>query len=108
MQRNEPRAGTIDYRWVVLAAATFAQAAASFVTQGLGILAGVLQEDFRLSSFEVGLLMASSNAAPIFVLPFVGDLLDRRSERVIVATGAVVLAIGLVLSALAPSFVFLL
>ena len=108
MQNGNTPGNTIDYRWIVLAAATFAQAAASFVMQGLGILAGFLQEDFGLSSFEVGLLMASATAAPIFVLPFVGDLLDRRDERVIVGTGAVVLALGLVLSVLAPGFAFLL
>jgi MFS family permease len=108
MQHREMPGRNFDYRWVVLAAATFAQAAASFVMQGLGILAGFLQEDFRLSTFEVGLLIASATAAPIFVLPFVGDLLDRHSERLIMATGAVVLAIGLVLCALAPGFIVLL
>ena len=107
--QHEIRSGhTIDYRWIVLAAATCAQAAASFVMQGLGILAGFFQEDFKLNSFEVGLLMASATAAPIFVLPIVGDLLDRRDERVIVGAGAVVLASGLLLSVLAPGFVFLL
>src|SRR5882762_8321112 len=108
MQHGNSPTRTIDYRWIVLAAATFAQAAASFVMQGLGILAGFFQEDFRLNSFEVGLLMASATAAPIFVLPIVGDLLDRRDERVIVGAGAVVLASGLLLSVLAPGFVFLL
>src|SRR5262249_27229133 len=108
MQFRETPQSKIDYRWVVLVAATTAQAAASFVTQGLGVLAGFLQEDLWLTSLQVGLLMAAATAAPIVMLPFVGDLLDRRSERVIVATGAVVLAVGLVLSALAPGFVYLL
>jgi MFS family permease len=98
----------LHYRWIVLIAATFAQAAASFVMQGLGILIGFLQEDFRLNSFEVGLLMASATAAPVLVLPFVGDLLDRKSESLIVATGAVVLAAGLALSVMAPRFALLL
>jgi MFS family permease len=72
--------------------------------QGLGILAGFLQQDFGLSTLQVGLLMAASTAAPILALPIVGDLLDRRSERMIVGTGATVLAAGLVLSALGPNF----
>src|SRR5262245_1250875 len=107
MQLNEtPRPS--DYRWVVLVVATIAQATASFVTQGLGILAGFLQQDFALSNLQVGILMAAAHAAPILVLPIVGDLLDRRSERVIIGTGATILALGLVLSTLAPSFGWLL
>jgi sugar phosphate permease len=97
-----------SYRWVVLAAATIAQAAASFVIQGLGILAGFLQETFDLSSSEVGLLMAASAAAPIFALPIVGDLLDRQSERAIVGLGAAILAAGLLFSVLVSQFAILL
>jgi MFS family permease len=74
----------------------------------LGVLAGFLQQDLQLSSFQVGLLMAASTAAPILALPIVGDLLDRRSERMIVGTGAAILALGLVLSALGPNFACLL
>ena len=103
MSRSNP-----SYRWIVLVVATIAQAAASFVMQGLGVLAGFLQQDLQLSSFQVGLLMAASTAAPILALPIVGDLLDRRSERMIVGTGAAILALGLVLSALAPNFACLL
>jgi MFS family permease len=96
------------YRWIVLVVATMAQAAASFVMQGLGILAGFVQQDFDLSSLQVGLLMAAATAAPILALPVVGDLLDRRSERMIVGSGAAILAAALVLSTLGSNFVFLL
>ena len=106
MQLRESPPST--YRWIVLVVATIAQAAASFVIQGLGVLAGFLQEDLQLSSFQVGLLMAASTAAPILALPIAGDLLDRRSERMIVGTGATILAVGLVLSALGPNFACLL
>src|SRR5947209_10932193 len=75
LQRRETRQSTYDYRWVVLAVAALAQATASFVTQGLGILAGFLQQDFQLSNLEVGLLIAAANVAPIVALPVVGDLL---------------------------------
>src|SRR5262249_24910284 len=67
-----------------------------------------VQQDFALSNLQVGLLMAAWNVAPILALPFVGDLLDRRSERVIVGIGATILAASLVLSALAPSFAWML
>src|SRR5215467_11368380 len=108
MQLRESPPSNPSYRWIVLVVATIAQAAASFVIQGLGVLAGFLQQDLQLSGFQVGLLMAASTAAPIFALPIVGDLLDRRSERMIVGTGAAILAVGLVLSALGPSFAWLL
>lgn len=96
------------YRWIVLAVATIAQASASFVMQGLGVLAGFLQQAFELSSSEVGLLIAASAAAPIFALPIVGDLLDRQSERVIIGIGAAIVAAGLVFSMAAPNFAVLL
>src|SRR5215469_12171055 len=108
MQLTESLRSNPGYRWIVLAVATIAQAAASFVMQGLGVLAGFLQQDLLLSGFKVGLLMAASTAAPILALPIVGDLLDRRSERMIVGTGAAILAVGLVLSALGSNFAFLL
>src|SRR5262245_11227642 len=108
MQLRETRQSTYDYRWVVLVVATLAQATASFVTQGLGILAGYLQQDFQLSNLEVGLLIAAANVAPIVALPIVGDLLDRRSERLIVGVGAAILTTGVLLSVLGTSLVWLL
>jgi len=108
LQLRQTRQSTYDYRWVVLAVATLAQATASFVTQGLGILAGFLQQDFQLSNLQVGLLIAAANAASIVALPIVGDLLDRRSERLIVAIGAAILTTGVLLSVLGTSFVWLL
>jgi len=72
MQLQEMRQSKYDYRWVVLAVATLAQATASFVTQGLGILAGFLQQDFQLGNSGVGLLIAAANVAPIVALPIVG------------------------------------
>jgi MFS family permease len=74
----------------------------------LGILVGFLQQDFQLSNLEVGLLIAAANVAPIVALPIVGDLLDRRSERLIVAIGAAILTAGVLLSVLATSFTWLL
>ncbi len=108
MQQAGTSRSKYDYRWIVLVAATIAQAAASFVMQGLGVLAGFLQQAFQLSSSEVGLLIAASAAAPVFALPIVGDLLDRQSERAIVGLGAAILAAGLVFSILAPNFAVLL
>jgi sugar phosphate permease len=96
------------YRWVVLTAATAAQAAASFALLGLAALAGFLQRDFGLSAAETGLLITASYAAPLFSLLFVGDLLDRKSERVIIGLGAALLAAPLLLAATSGSYAVLL
>ncbi len=92
------------YRWVVLAAATLAQASASFAMLGLPALAGFLQQEFGLTAAETGLLLTASYAAPLFALLFVGDLLDRKSERLIIGLGAGILFVALLLAAASGSF----
>src|SRR5579863_5797714 len=92
------------YRWLVLAAATAAQATASFALLGLAALAGFLQRDFNLTAAETGLLITASYAAPLFV----GDLLDRKSERLIIGVGAVVLFVPFVFAAASRHYAVLL
>jgi predicted MFS family arabinose efflux permease len=96
------------FRWLVLGAATFAQAGASFALLGLAALAGFLQSDFKLTAAETGLLITASYAAPLFSLLFVGDLLDRKSERLIIGLGAVILFAGLLLAATSGVYAVLL
>ena len=83
------------YRWLVLAAATFAQATSSFAMLGVAALAGFLQRDFRLSGTETGLLITATYGAAVFSLLFVGDLLDRKSERLIIGVGGTIAFIAL-------------
>ena len=101
-------AGLTSYRWFILAAATLSQASAAFATQGLAALAGFLQAGFSLTTTEVGLLFTAIGMAPIFTLLFVGDLLDRASERTIIGIGTAVIAFGLVAAAMTGSFIMLL
>ncbi len=96
------------YRWLVLGAATFAQASASFAMLGVAALAGFLQQDFKLSAAETGLLITASYAAPTFSLLFVGDLLDRKSERAIIGVGAAIGGGALVFAATSGNFTVLL
>jgi predicted MFS family arabinose efflux permease len=96
------------YRWLVLGAATSAQAAASFAMLGLAALAGFLQQDFHLSAAETGLLITVNGAAPLFSLLFVGDLLDRKSERLIIGVGAAIMAVALLVAAVSRDFLVLL
>jgi predicted MFS family arabinose efflux permease len=97
-----------SYRWVVLAAATLAQASASFALLGVPALAGFLQQDFGLSATETGLLLTATYAAPLFALLFVGDLLDRKSERLIIGLGAAILFVAMLLAAASSGFAALL
>jgi MFS family permease len=97
-----------SYRWLVLAAATLAQASASFALLGLAALAGFLQRDFNLTAAETGLLITASYAAPLFSLLFVGDLLDRKSERLIIGVGAALLSAAFLLAAMSSSYAVLL
>jgi len=99
---------TTTFRWLVLAAATLAQATASFALLGLAALAGFLQRDFQLSAAETGLLITASYAAPLFSLLFVGDLLDRKSERLIIGVGAVILFAAFALAATSADYAVLL
>ncbi len=96
------------YRWLVLAAATLAQASASFAMLGVPALAGFLQQDFSLSAAATGLLLTATYAAPLFALPFVGDLLDRKSERLIIGLGAAILFVAMLLAAASHGFAALL
>ena len=96
------------YRWLVLGAATFAQASASFAMLGVAALAGFLQQDFKLSAAETGLLITASYAAPTFSLLFVGDLLDRKSERAIIGVGAAIGGGALLFAATSGNFAVLL
>jgi len=100
--------GKSTYRWVVLGAATFAQASASFAMLGVAALAGFLQQDFRLSAAETGLLITATYGAAAFSLLFVGDLLDRKSERLIIGIGGAIAFIGLLLAMLTNRFELLL
>jgi predicted MFS family arabinose efflux permease len=96
------------YRWLVLASATFAQATSSFAMLGVAALAGFLQRDFRLSGAETGLLITATYGAAVFSLLFVGDLLDRKSERLIVGIGGAIAFIALLAATRSGGFTVLL
>jgi predicted MFS family arabinose efflux permease len=96
------------YRWLVLAAATFAQATSSFAMLGVAALAGFVQRDFRLSGTETGLLITATYGAAVFSLLFVGDLLDRKSERLIIGIGGTIAFVALLAATRSGDFAVLL
>src|SRR3984885_6295573 len=96
------------YRWLVLAAATFAPATSSFAMLGVAALAGFLQRDFRLSGAETGLLITATYGAAVFSLLFVGDLLDRKSEWIIIGVGGTIAFVALLAATRSGDFAVLL
>jgi len=96
------------YRWLVLTAATFAQATSSFAMLGIAALAGFIQRDFALSAAATGLLITATYGAATISLLFVGDLLDRKSERLIIGVGGAIAFVALMLATQSGGFVLLL
>ncbi|MFI6988942.1 MFS transporter [Nonomuraea wenchangensis] len=100
--------GTGRYRWVVLAAATFTQAASGFFVQGIGAMGVHLRHDLDLSAAQLGLLISAAQLAPLAGLLVAGELLDRYDERWVVGAGAGVVAVSLAVGSLAPGYAALL
>lgn len=98
----------VRFRWVVLGAATFTQAASAFFVQGIGALGVQLRVDLGLSAAQLGLLASAAQLAPLAGLLVAGELLDRFDERWVVGLGASVVGGALVAGALAPGYAALL
>lgn len=98
------RGGAPRYRWIVLAIATFTQAASGFFVQGIGALGIHLQRDLSLSTAQLGLLISAAQLVPLIGLLVAGELLDRCDERWVVGAGACVVAAGLGVGSRAPGY----
>jgi predicted MFS family arabinose efflux permease len=97
-----------SYRWVVLGVATFTQAASGFFVQGIGAMGVHLQNDLRLSTAQLGLLLSASQLVPLVGLLVAGRLLDRYDERWVVGIGASVVAVSLLAGSMTPGYAGLL
>src|ERR1700712_2953836 len=96
------------YRWVILAVATFTQAAAAFFVQGVGALGVVLQQDLGVTTAQLGLLISAAQLAPLAGLLIAGGLIGRFDERWVVGAGAAVVGVALLAGTLAPGYAGLL
>ncbi|MEV0198764.1 MFS transporter [Nonomuraea sp. NPDC050691] len=96
------------YRWVVLAVATFTQAASGFFVQGIGAMGVQLQRDLHVGAAELGLLLSAAQLLPLVGLLVAGELLDRYDERWVVGIGACVVAVSLGVGSVAPGYASLL
>jgi len=75
------------YRWVVLAAGTFAQACFSAFTLGLAALAPQLRSKYNLTLGEVGIVLGAAGIGMLPTLLPWGLLADRIGERLVIVLG---------------------
>jgi len=97
----------LSYRWAVLAAGTFAQAAFSSVAFALAVLAPALREEYDLSLTEIGVVLAAEWVGLTLALLPWGFAVDRFGERWTLALGLTLCAACLTAAAFAPSFAWL-
>jgi len=85
---SSTRAGlTTKYRWTILAAGVFAQASYSAILLGLPGIAPEVQDRYRLSLPQLGVVLAAVNFGSIVTLLLWGLLADRIGERRVIAAG---------------------
>ena len=99
----DPRHGS-RYRWLVLAAGTFAQAGYSAIGFGVAVLAPAIRAHYGLSLAEVGLLLAAPALGSIATLYPWGLAADRFGERAVLASGLGAAAGCLAAAAFVSSF----
>ncbi len=97
----------MGYRWVILAAGTFAQSSFAAASVGLPALAPALRSHYALSLGRTGVVLAATGIGMLFTLLPWGLLADRFDERLVIATGLSGAGVVLVLCGTTTSFVSL-
>ena len=97
----------MGYRWVILAAGTFAQSSFAAASVGLPALAPALRSHYDLSLGRTGVVLAATGIGMLFTLLPWGLLADRFDERLVIATGLSGAGVVLVLCGTTKSFVSL-
>lgn len=97
----------MGYRWVILAAGTFAQSSFAAASVGLPALAPALRSHYGLSLGRTGVVLAATGIGMLFTLLPWGLLADRFDERLVIAAGLSGAGVVLVLAATTTSFVSL-
>ena len=77
------------YRWAILSAGVFAQAAFSAILLGLPSIAPAIQEHYDLSLTQVGIVLAAVNFGAILTMLLWGLVADRIGERTVIVIGQV-------------------
>lgn len=83
-----------SYKWIVLLLATGTQASATLVTYGIGPLAFFWKRMYHLTQMETGILLSAVNIGPLFFMLFIGRLLNRYNERLLIGLGSILLGLS--------------
>src|SRR2546423_11092687 len=92
------------YRWTILSAGVFAQAAFSAILLGLPAIAPAIRQHYGLTLTQVGVVLAALNFGSLATLLLWGIVADRIGERAVIALGQTGTAGGLVWGAYSSSF----
>jgi sugar phosphate permease len=92
------------YRWTILGAGVFAQAAFSAILLGLPAIAPAIRHHYDLSLTQVGVVLAALNFGSLATLLLWGIVADRIGERAVIALGQAGTAAALVWAAYTTTF----
>jgi sugar phosphate permease len=84
---SSTRAHTRRYRWTILAAGVFAQAAFSAILLGLPAIAPAIRDRYALSLTQVGVVLAAISFGSVATLLVWGIVADRIGERAVIVVG---------------------
>jgi sugar phosphate permease len=93
-----------SYRWKILSAGVFAQAAFAATGLGLPAIAPAIRDHYDLTLPQTGVVLAAGNFGAIVTLLLWGVVADLVGERVVLAVGELATAGALVWTAYASSF----
>ncbi|MED1105092.1 MFS transporter [Bacillus paramycoides] len=96
------------YKWIMLIFATITQATATLITYGVGAFALFWKEEYSLTNMQSGLLVSVVNIGPLFCMLFVGRLLDRYNEKLLITISSFLLGGSLLLTNIVNEFTGLL
>ncbi|MGZ8691891.1 MAG: MFS transporter [Gaiellaceae bacterium] len=101
---NSTPAPPRKYRWTILSAGVFAQAAFSAILLGLPAIAPAIQDRYELSLTQVGVVLAAINFGSLATMLLWGIVADRIGERAVIAIGQTGTAAALVWAGYASSY----
>ncbi|MGE7630807.1 MFS transporter [Bacillus paramycoides] len=96
------------YKWIMLIFATITQATATLITYGVGVFALFWKGEYSLTNMQSGLLVSIVNVGPLFCMLFVGRLLDRYNEKLLISISSFLLGGSLLLTNIVNEFTGLL
>ncbi len=92
------------YRWTILAAGVFAQAANSAILLGLPAIAPAIRSEFELTLTQVGVVLAALSFGSVATLLLWGIVADWIGERAVIAVGQSGAAAALLWAAYVSSY----